>query len=74
VLRPLRLVIDNYPEGQVEHLDAVNNPGDPSAGTRLPRKSATNQSYILADYLPVPPIIEHELQAKMAQPLRMQRV
>ncbi len=34
VLRPLRVVIDNYPEGQVEQLDAVNNPEDPSAGTR----------------------------------------
>ncbi len=34
VLRPLKLVIDNYPEGQVEHMDAVNNPEDASAGTR----------------------------------------
>ena len=34
VLRPLRLVIENYPEGQVEELEAVNNPEDPSAGTR----------------------------------------
>src|SRR4029079_19170730 len=34
VLRPLRVVIDNYPEGQVEHMDAVNNPEDPSMGTR----------------------------------------
>ncbi len=34
VLRPLKVVIDNYPEGQVEELDAVNNPEDPSAGTR----------------------------------------
>ena len=34
VLRPLSVVIDNYPEGQVEELDAVNNPEDPSAGTR----------------------------------------
>ncbi len=34
VLHPLRVVIDNYPEGQVEELDAVNNPEDPSAGTR----------------------------------------
>jgi len=34
VLRPLRLVIDNYPEGQVEWLDAVNNPEDPGMGTR----------------------------------------
>jgi len=34
VLRPLRLVIDNYPEGQVEELDAENNPEDPAMGTR----------------------------------------
>ena len=34
VLRPLRVVIENYPEGQVEELDAVNNPEDPSMGTR----------------------------------------
>jgi glutaminyl-tRNA synthetase len=34
VLRPLRVVIENYPEGQVEQLDAINNPEDPSAGTR----------------------------------------
>jgi glutaminyl-tRNA synthetase len=34
VLRPLRVVIDNYPEGKVEELEAVNNPEDPAAGTR----------------------------------------
>ncbi|MGB2937287.1 MAG: glutamine--tRNA ligase/YqeY domain fusion protein [Phycisphaerae bacterium] len=34
VLRPLRLVIDNYPDGQTEELEAINNPEDPSAGTR----------------------------------------
>lgn len=34
VLRPLKVVIDNYPEGKVEYLDAVNNPEDPAAGTR----------------------------------------
>ena len=34
VLRPLKVVIDNYPEGQAEELNAVNNPEDPSAGTR----------------------------------------
>ena len=34
VLRPLKVIIDNYPEGQVEELDAVNNPEDASAGTR----------------------------------------
>jgi glutaminyl-tRNA synthetase len=34
VLRPLKVVIDNYPEGQVEEMDAVNNPEDASAGSR----------------------------------------
>jgi glutaminyl-tRNA synthetase len=34
VLRPLRVVIENYPEGQVEQLDAVNNPEDPGMGKR----------------------------------------
>jgi glutaminyl-tRNA synthetase len=34
VLRPLKVVIENYPEGQVEELDAVNHPDDPAAGTR----------------------------------------
>lgn len=34
VLNPVKLVIDNYPEGQVEMMDAVNNPEDASAGTR----------------------------------------
>jgi glutaminyl-tRNA synthetase len=34
VLRPLRIVIENYPEGQVEELPAVNNPEDASAGSR----------------------------------------
>ena len=34
VLRPLRVVIENYPEDQVEELEAVNNPEDPSTGTR----------------------------------------
>lgn len=35
VLRPLKVVIENYPEGQVEWLEAINNPEDPSMGTRL---------------------------------------
>jgi glutaminyl-tRNA synthetase len=34
VLRPLKLVIENYPDDQVDELEAVNNPEDPSAGTR----------------------------------------
>ena len=34
VLRPLRMVIENYPEGQVEQMELMNNPEDPAAGTR----------------------------------------
>ncbi|MCU0303221.1 MAG: glutamine--tRNA ligase/YqeY domain fusion protein [Thermoanaerobaculales bacterium] len=34
VLRPLRLIITNYPEGEIEELEAVNNPEDPAAGSR----------------------------------------
>ncbi|MBI3757602.1 MAG: glutamine--tRNA ligase/YqeY domain fusion protein [Deltaproteobacteria bacterium] len=34
VLHPIKVIIDNYPEGKVEELDAVNNPEDASAGTR----------------------------------------
>ncbi|HEY6994422.1 MAG TPA: glutamine--tRNA ligase/YqeY domain fusion protein [Xanthobacteraceae bacterium] len=34
VLRPLRVVIENYPEGQFEELEAANHPDDPGAGTR----------------------------------------
>ena len=34
VLRPLRLVLDNHPEGLVEELEAINNPEDPSMGSR----------------------------------------
>ena len=35
VLKPLKLVIDNYPDGQVEQMEAINNPEDASYGTRL---------------------------------------
>jgi glutaminyl-tRNA synthetase len=34
VLQPLKVVIENYPEGQIEELEAVNNPEDPAAGAR----------------------------------------
>ncbi|HEY7164655.1 MAG TPA: glutamine--tRNA ligase/YqeY domain fusion protein, partial [Candidatus Binatia bacterium] len=34
VLRPIRVMIENYPEGEVEQLEAVNNPEDPAMGTR----------------------------------------
>ena len=35
VLHPLQLVIDNYPEDQVEYLESINNPEDPTAGSRM---------------------------------------
>ena len=35
VLRPLKVVIENYPEGKTEQLEAVNHPGNPDAGTRM---------------------------------------
>lgn len=47
VLRPLKVVIDNYFEGQVEELDAVNNPEDPSQGTR--KVPFTRELYIEQD-------------------------
>jgi len=34
VLNPLRVIIDNYPQDTTEHMEAVNNPEDPAAGTR----------------------------------------
>jgi glutaminyl-tRNA synthetase len=47
VLRPLKVIIENYPEGQVDQLDAVNNPEDPSAGSR--RVSFGREIYIERD-------------------------
>ena len=35
VLNPLKIVLTNYPEGQVEELEAINNPEDPDAGSRM---------------------------------------
>jgi glutaminyl-tRNA synthetase len=53
VLRPLKLVIENYPEGRTEHVDAVNNPEDPSAGTR--RVTFSRELYIERDdFMEVP--------------------
>ena len=47
VLNPLKLVITNYPDGLVEELDAVNNPEDPTAGTR--KVPFTKELYIERD-------------------------
>jgi glutaminyl-tRNA synthetase len=54
VLRPLKLVITNYPEGQVEELEAVNNPEDPTAGKR--KVPFSRELYIERDdFLETPP-------------------
>jgi glutaminyl-tRNA synthetase len=54
VLRPLKVVIDNYPEGQTEEMDAVNNPEDASAGTR--KVPFSRELYIERDdFQEVPP-------------------
>jgi glutaminyl-tRNA synthetase len=47
VLRPLKVVIENYPEGQSEELEAVNHPDDPAAGTR--RVSFSRELFIEQD-------------------------
>jgi len=47
VLRPVKLVIDNYPEGETEEMEAVNNPEDASAGTR--RVPFSRELYIEQD-------------------------
>ena len=54
VLRPLKVVITNYPAGQVEQLDAVNNPEDPNAGKR--KVPFTRELYIERDdFMETPP-------------------
>jgi len=54
VLRPLKLIIDNYPERQTEELDAVNNPEDAAAGTR--KVPFSRELYIEQDdFREVPP-------------------
>ena len=54
VLRPLKVIIENYPEGQSEELDAVNNPEDPAAGTR--KVPFGRELYIERDdFMEVPP-------------------
>jgi glutaminyl-tRNA synthetase len=53
VLNPVKVVITNYPEGQVEELEAINNPEDPSAGTR--KLPFTREIYIDSDDFMVSP-------------------
>jgi glutaminyl-tRNA synthetase len=60
VLRPLKLIVDNYPEGQVEELDAENNPEDPTAGTR--KMPFSRELYIeREDFMENPPKKFHRL-------------
>ena len=54
VLHPIKVVIDNYPDGMVEELDAINNPEDPLAGTR--KIPFTKELFIEKDdFCEVPP-------------------
>ncbi len=54
VLNPLKVIITNYPEGQIEQLEAVNNPEDPEMGTRL--VPFTRELYIERDdFMEEPP-------------------
>ena len=60
VLRPVRLVIENWPEGTVEELEAINNPEDPAAGTRM--VSFSRVLYVEQDdFREVPPPKYHRL-------------
>jgi len=69
VLRPLRVVIENYPEGQVEEFDAVNNPEDPAMGTR--RVPFSRVLYIEQDdFREVPPPKYHRLSPGVEVRLR----
>lgn len=54
VLKPLKIVLDNYPAGKTEEMDVVNNPGDPAAGTR--KVPFSRELYIeVDDFKEVPP-------------------
>ncbi len=69
VLRPLRLVIENYPEGQVEEFAAVNNPEDAAMGTR--RVPFSRVLYIEQDdFREVPPPKYHRLSPGVEVRLR----
>ena len=54
VLNPVKVVLTNYPEGQVEEVDVINNPEDPSAGTR--KVPFSRELYIDSDdFMETPP-------------------
>src|SRR4029077_99231 len=55
VLRPIKVVLTNYPDGKTEELDAINNPEDPNAGTR--KIPFGRQLYIERDdFMETPPL------------------
>ena len=69
VLRPLKVVVENFPEGRVEELEAVNNPEDPAMGTR--RVPFTRELYIERDdFREVPPPKYHRLSPGVEVRLR----
>ena len=69
VLRPLKVVIENYPEGKVEELEALNNPEDPSMGAR--RVPFSREIYIEQDdFREVPPPKYHRLSPGVEVRLR----
>src|SRR5438874_1349243 len=54
VLRPIKIVLTNYPEGKIEELDAINNPEDPKAGMR--KVPFSRELYIESDdFMETPP-------------------
>ena len=54
VINPIKVIVDNYPEGKTEYFDVANNPGDPDAGTR--KVPFTRELWIDADdFAEVPP-------------------
>jgi glutaminyl-tRNA synthetase len=69
VLRPLKVVIENYPEDQAEEFEAINNPEDPSAGTR--KVPFSKVVYIEQDdFREVPPPKYHRLSPGVEVRLR----
>jgi glutaminyl-tRNA synthetase len=69
VLRPLPVVLENYPDGQVEEFEAINNPEDPSAGTR--KVPFSKVVYIEQDdFREVPPPKYHRLSPGVEVRLR----
>jgi glutaminyl-tRNA synthetase len=69
VLRPLKVVIENFPEAQVDQVDAVNNPEDPAAGTR--KLPFSREIYIEQDdFREVPPPKYHRLSPGVEVRLR----